>query len=118
MQWHAGLLAQMEDRTDGLNDQGWIGQGRQLGQPHPIGEGWQQVGCQLQREARLARSARTDQGQQARGGQALAGLFELAFASYEAGELNRQVVRKRVDRPEWRKLQRERRVRKLEDTPE
>ena len=80
-----------------------IGQRRQLDPPAAVGELLECVGCHLQRQPRLAAAARADQRQHPRGAEQPSDLLELPFPPDEAGQLLRQVVGQRIERPQRRR---------------
>ena len=58
------LLPHPQRRRDGRGHEGRVGQRRQVDEPDPVGEGVEQLGRRLQRQARLADAARPGQRQQ------------------------------------------------------
>jgi hypothetical protein len=60
----AGLLAQSQRVGHGVTEQGRLGQFGQLDQPHAVGEGPLHLGGQLQRQAGLADTAGSGEGEQ------------------------------------------------------
>ena len=90
-QWMLGSLGHAEGRGDRLRHERLILQRRKLHKPDAIGVAALQVPPHLQRQARLARAARSRERQQPRGGEQRRDLATLALATDEAGELARQV---------------------------
>ena len=81
-----------------------VADGRQLDQPHPVGELAGQLGRDLHRQAGLAHPAHPGQGHQPMGPHLLGQLLHLDVAAHEARRLHRQVPRHRVQRPQRREL--------------
>jgi hypothetical protein len=61
-------------------------------EPRPVARAVEQVGGDLEREARLAAAPRADEGDEARGRDELAEFSQLLCAPDEARELHREVV--------------------------
>ena len=93
-----------------------VGQRRQLDEPDAVGEVVDAVRGDLQREARLAGAARRRSASPAATSREQdLHLRHLPLAADEAGQLERQVVGARVERPERREVGRQVRREQLED---
>ena len=88
-----GLVAQVEGRHDGVADQAGIGHLGQLDQPAAIAEAAGEIRGRPAGQPGLAHAARSDQADQARLGEFLPDLGQLATAADEAGRLGRKVAR-------------------------
>ena len=86
------FLPDAEHRCHGLRHDQCIGNRSQLDEPDPIGEVIQHFRAQLQRQARLSQSARTDKRQQPRVWQQAAKLGQFRLASDKRRGLLRQIV--------------------------
>src|SRR5215472_18273808 len=72
--------------------------GREVGDPNAVGELVEQFCGELCREPRLADAARTDERHQAMAGEILLEAVEVTLATAKARHLDRQIVRKRIER--------------------
>ncbi len=88
-----GLLPHAKRHRDRLGNERRIGQGSQLDMPHPGGKSVLDVRVrrQLQRQPRLARSARPGEREQAMRQEQRLHFRQLALAPDKTGELDRQV---------------------------
>ncbi len=94
----AGRLLQLQRRYDRVADQRPIRQRAELDVPDTTGVGIDQVGPDFQREPGLSDATRPGEGEDRGGGKARLRIGDLLRATDEAGELVRQVVRKRFER--------------------
>mgnify|MGYP007135457263 CR=1 FL=1 len=85
-----------EDRGGGLHDEAWIGERRELHEPHAVGIRVEQTGGDLQRKPCLPAAADGGEGEQPRGTEQTCHLGDLVLAADEARGLRRQVVHRRV----------------------
>src|SRR6202011_4645200 len=77
---------------------------RERNEPRAVAESLDHIGCDLQREPRLSDASRSDDRDQTPLGQRVAELSQLAFATDEARDLKRQVVRSRIHRSQRGKV--------------
>jgi hypothetical protein len=96
----AGDLADTHRARDCRHGEVGVGERRQRGEPDAVGEAVDDFGAELDGEARLAAPACTDERDQAPIGEEQAGLSHLADASDEGRELDGEVVRHPVQRPQ------------------
>ena len=99
---HPALLDEAEDRRDRRADQGRLTNRLEGHEVDAVGERLGDARRELQRQAGLARAARSGQGQQARLGQPGGRVGQLVLAADEGRDLGRQVVGpavERADRP-------------------
>ncbi len=94
----ARLLAEPERRRHRLRDETRVGQRRQLDQPDAVRERFDEFRRNLQRETRLAATARTGQGEEAGPAEQRLDVGNVALAADEARELLGQVVGNRIER--------------------
>jgi hypothetical protein len=96
-----------------LRHQRGVGDRLQCDEPRAIGMLVEDFGGELQREPRLADAAGTQQGDQPRGFQKLPDMREVVLAADERRQLLRQIVRRRVERAQRRKILQQIRVQQL-----
>jgi hypothetical protein len=87
-----------------VRHQGRIGDWRQLDEPDAVGVAFEDSPRHFQRQPRLAATADTRQGQQARADEAPYDLAQLLLSTDEAGDWDRQVMPGRFDcrqNPAW-----------------
>ena len=100
----AGRLRQAEDGHDGRQHEVRVGQRAALDEPHAVLEATEQQAGEAEAEAGLAHPTRTGQREQRRLLQDGRRLFDLALAADEAGDLQLQVVARRVGRARRREV--------------
>ena len=111
----AGFLAHAQHLGGRAGDQRRIDDRREIDEPDAVRIRVHQVGADLHREARLAEAAHAEQRQQPRLTEPLLGLRHFALAADERRGLLRQVVRRRLERAQRRKLLPEVRMQDLVD---
>jgi hypothetical protein len=109
------LLAHAQDARSLARHQPLVANGLQIDEPHPVRVRVHHRRADLQREARLAEPPHAEQSQQPRPLQHVLDLVALALASDERGQLLRQVVRRRLELAQRRKLLPKLRMHDLED---
>src|SRR5207249_405554 len=97
------LLPHCQCRSYYLRHESWICERCELYEPHPIAVLLQQLGPHLQCQTSLAAATCPRQCQERRRAQEALDLRNLWLAPDKAGELARQVIGQRVQRPERRK---------------
>jgi hypothetical protein len=86
------LVTQVECGHHRIGDQRWVPHIGQLHQPGAPGESSPEIGGDTDRQPSFAHATRTDQADQARGGQLPPGLGQLVMATDETSRLCRQVT--------------------------
>ena len=94
----ARLLLDVEDLRGDARDQRRVLDRCQVDEPHAVGELFEHVGGDLQRQARLAVTAEAEQRQQPRFAQQALRVGELALAADERRDLLRKIVGRRFER--------------------
>ncbi len=109
------LLLDAQPRRHGVDEKCRIAKGGQLDEPNAVDEALELIGGDSERQARLARSARSGQREESIRGQQAPQLLELALASDETRELDRQIVGRSIERSQRCEAGREVRDDDLED---
>jgi hypothetical protein len=87
-----GILLHAQHRGERVRHALFVGHGRQLHEPHAVGEFEEQARAHLQRQARFPRAAHAHERGQAPGAERFADVGDLLLAADEARELRGQVV--------------------------
>ncbi len=109
------LLLHAEHRRDRLRHEPRVRHRRELDEPDAVGVVVDDLGADLQRQSRLADAAGAGQRQQPRRREESADLGELALAPDERGDLERQVVRRGLQRAQRREVPAQLRMHELVD---
>jgi hypothetical protein len=91
-----GFLFHSQHRSDRLRDARGLREGRELDQPHAVGEERQHLAAHFQRKARLAGAADAGEGGEARGAERRREVRDLAFAPDEAVDAEGRGCRRSV----------------------
>ena len=109
------FLLKAQHRGDGLRDELWVGQRRELDEPDTVGVICQRLGREAQRQPCLPNPAGPEQRQQPRLRQQTSDLGELQLTADERCRLERQVVRCGTERMQRGKRFAQRRMHELMD---
>jgi hypothetical protein len=93
-----------KDCRDLLRHELVIGQGGEVDKEHPVAKSGEALRRNLQPEPRFTRAARTGQGDDTVCGQQLRDPRDLVLSADEPGQLRRQIVGPRVERPRRREV--------------
>ncbi len=93
-----------ERGSDRLDDRLGLPDGRELAQPRAVAVARERFGRDLGRESRLADTTHAGQRDDPCIGERTHDVGQLTLASHEAGGLERQVARERVERSQWREV--------------